>query len=72
MTLQDRQAVIEWMGTATEDEIVQFAIDAKEEIKLRADGGMSVLSTFENNDIVFPNEPMTAIRAFCKRKTPSE
>ncbi len=75
MTLEQEQArallVAYYGSTATPDELVQLAIDIKEQVKLRADGGAGVVITFENNDIIFPVTPLTSVKAFCKRKRPS-
>ncbi len=65
--------MVSYLGAETtdDDEAVRFAIAVKEEAKLRTDGGASLVTTIENNDIIFPVIPMTSIKGFCKRKSPS-
>lgn len=58
-------------GTTDDNEAVRFAIAVKEEAKLRTDGGASLVTTIENNGIILPPEPMSSVRAFCRRKAPA-
>lgn len=72
MTLDQRQIVINWLGdTATDEQLIQFIIDAKERRILRTDQGLGLPALLEANDIILVPEIASSGWKFCRRKVPS-
>ena len=74
MIQQELTNVIKWLGEeATPNEIVKFAINVKDKAQVsRSDHGAEIVTTFENNDIMFMENPLvSSIKKFCRRKAPA-